>query len=78
VSKIKKYGSGVRHRRFYEKTITTQTELNYITDYVHYNPVKHGLIERAKDWEYSSFKKLAKNGFYDEDWCDFSQLEDFG
>ncbi len=77
-SKIKKHESGVWHRRFYEKTITTQTELNHITDYVHFNPVKHGLVERAKDWEYSSFRKFVKHGFYDEDWCDFSQIEDFG
>jgi len=77
-SKIKKHESGVWHRRFYEKTITRQKELNHITDYIHYNPVKHGLVQRAIDWEFSSFRKFVNAGFYDEGWCDFSESEDYG
>ena len=77
-SKINKNESGVWHRRFYEKTLTSQEELNHITDYVHFNPVKHGLVQRAVDWEYSSFRKFVKGGFYQEDWCDFSENEDYG
>lgn len=77
-SKINKNESGVWHRRFYEKTITTQKELNHITDYVHYNPVKHGLVKCANDWELSSFRKFVRHGFYDDDWCNFSEIEDFG
>ncbi len=77
-SKINKHESGVWHRRFYEKTLTSQEELNHITDYVHYNPVKHGLVQRAVDWEYSSFRKFVRDGFYQEDWCDFSENVDYG
>ncbi len=77
-SKINKHESGVWHRRLYEKTITSQKELNHITDYVHYNPVKHGLVQRAIDWDYSSFNKFVKNGFYERDWCNFSESVDYG
>jgi putative transposase len=77
-SKINKNESGVWHRRFYEKTIITQKELNHITDYLHYNPVKHGLVKCANDWEFSSFRKFVKDEFYDVNWCEFSEIEDFG
>ena len=77
-SKVRKHESGVWHRRFYEKTITKQKELNYITDYIHYNPVKHALVYSAIDWDFSSFRKFVKNGYYDKDWCDFSETEDYG
>lgn len=77
LSKINKHESGVWHRRFYEKTVTSQKELNHVTDYVHYNPVKHGLTERAIDWKFSSFKKFVRDGFYDELWCDFTERVDY-
>ena len=32
--------------------------------------MKHHNIT-PKDWEYSSFKKFVKNGYYDIDWCNF-------
>ena len=67
---------GIFQRRYYEHTITSQEELNNHIDYIHYNPVKHGYVERVKDWEYSSFHRFVKNGFYDENWCDFSNIKD--
>ena len=40
-------------------------------DYIHYNSMKHYNIA-PKDWEYSSFRKFVKNGFYNLDWCNFN------
>ncbi len=77
-SKIKKGESGVWHRRFYEHTIRHQEELNHITDYIHYNPVKHQYVERVRDWQYSSFLKFVDNGYYDKNWCDFTECVDYG
>lgn len=37
-------------------------------DYLHFNPVKHGLVKRVKDWPYSTFHRFVKNGFYLPDW----------
>ncbi len=37
-------------------------------DYVHINPVKHGMVSRVQDWPYSTFHLLAKDGFYPVDW----------
>ena len=36
--------------------------------YIYYNPIKHGLVERVTDWEYSSFHRCVRQGFYSEDW----------
>lgn len=77
-SKIKKGESGVWHRRFYEHTIKSQEELNHITDYIHYNPVKHGYVKSVKDWQYSSFMKFVKKGYYDKKWSDFTESIDYG
>ena len=37
-------------------------------DYIHYNPVKHGLVTRPAAWMYSSFHKFVRQGIYDPDW----------
>ncbi|TWT63974.1 hypothetical protein Pan54_47340 [Rubinisphaera italica] len=37
-------------------------------DYIHYNPVKHQLVECPKDWEATSFHRWVKQGVYPDDW----------
>lgn len=67
---------GIFQRRYYEHTIVDENELNAIIDYIHYNPVKHGYVKKVKGWEYSSFHRFVKDGYYDENWCDFSKCEE--
>ncbi len=38
-------------------------------DYIHFNPVKHGLVRRARDWPWSSFMRYVELGEYDIDWA---------
>ena len=59
-------------RRYYEHTIRDEEDLYRHIDYIHYNPVKHGLALSPKDWKFSSFMKFVKLGFYDIDWCNFN------
>jgi len=33
-----------------------------LVDYVHFNPVKHGLVSNAKDWPFSSFSARWPGG----------------
>jgi len=33
-------------------------------DYIHYNPVKHGLVDCVEDYPWSSFHRFAKTGEY--------------
>ena len=37
-------------------------------DYCYFNPVKHGYVDKVKDWAFSSFHRDVKKGFYDESW----------
>ena len=39
-------------------------------DYIHYNLVKHGLVKRASDWQYSSIHRYIKLNILDNNWGD--------
>ena len=67
-SQFKKKEKGVWQRRYYEHTIRDESDLNAHLDYIHYNPVKHGLAQNVKDWEFSSFDKFVEMGNYDHNW----------
>jgi putative transposase len=38
-------------------------------DYIHFNPVKHGLAAHAADWPFSSFVTCVRLGMYPGDWA---------
>src|SRR3569832_2263566 len=46
-----------------------ETDFHAHMDYVHYNPVKHGLVKRVRDWRYSTFHRLVEQGVYPLDWA---------
>ena len=55
-------------RRFWEHWIHNEGDLIRHIDYIHYNPVKHGLVPRVCDWESSSFHDYVRKGYYDLAW----------
>jgi putative transposase len=38
-------------------------------DYIHINPVKHGLVGQVVDWPYSTFHRYVERGVYAKDWA---------
>lgn len=54
--------------RFWEHTIRDDKDFAHHVDYIHYNPVKHGLVTRIIDWPYSSFHRYVNAGVYPPDW----------
>jgi len=36
-------------------------------NYIHLNPVKHGLVQRVSEWPWSSFHRFVKMGHYEPD-----------
>ena len=72
-SRKNKKEKDIWQRRYWEHTIQNEVELNKLTDYIHYNPVKHRYVKMAKEWQYSSFMKYVKQGLYEENWCDFTE-----
>lgn len=64
----RKKEQAVWQRRFWEHLIRDEKDFIHHVEYIHYNPVKHGLVESPKDWEYSSFHRYVKQGKYSLDW----------
>ena len=54
--------------RFWDHVIRNEDDLKQHLDYIHYNPVKHGLTAKPREYCYSSFKEFLAQGLYDEDW----------
>ncbi|TAD78407.1 MAG: transposase [Oscillatoriales cyanobacterium] len=68
-SRRKHRESDVWQRRFWEHTIRDEVELEDCLNYIHYNPVKHGLVSCPHDWGYSSFRQWVEKGHYPTDWA---------
>lgn len=60
---------GIWQRRFWEHCIKGEQDLARHVDYVHVNPVKHGYVERASDWPYSSIHRYIRQGMLTPDWA---------
>lgn len=61
-------GRGVWQPRFWEHTCRDEDDLKRCVDYIHWNPVKHGLVSRVRDYPWSSFQRFVLMGEYSEDW----------
>jgi len=58
----------VWQRRYWEHLIRDDGDLQRHVEYIHYNPVKHGLVRAPIEWRYSSFHNYVRNGMYTSDW----------
>jgi putative transposase len=68
VSRQIKGERGVLQRRYFEHTVRDEADLKRCVDYVHINPLKHGLVKRVVDWPWSSFHRYVTLGEYSPDW----------
>ncbi len=59
---------GVWQRRYWEHQIRDDADWARHVDYIHFNPVKHGLVQRACDWPHSSFHRFVAAGRLPADW----------
>jgi putative transposase len=67
-SKVGKRERGLWHRRYWEHAIRSDADLERHVDYIHFNPVKHGLVSRVRDWPHSSFHRYVERGTLPRDW----------
>jgi putative transposase len=65
---MEKRERSVWQRRFFEHTVRDERDLRRCVDYVHVNPLKHGLVDRVPDWPWSSFHRYVRLGEYSSDW----------
>lgn len=68
VSRQFKGERGVWQRRGYEHACRDESDLKRCVDYLHANPLKHGLVDCVRDWPWSSFHRYVRLGEYDADW----------
>jgi putative transposase len=55
-------------RRYWEHACRDQDDVNRCIDYLHWNPVKHGLVRRVRDYPHSSFHRFVRMGAYPMEW----------
>ncbi|MBD3233374.1 MAG: transposase [candidate division Zixibacteria bacterium] len=55
-------------RRYWEHTIRDSEDFKRHLDYIHFNPVKHGYVDKPSKWRWSSFNKWLESGEYSQDW----------
>ena len=67
-SKLAKREKGLWQRRCWEHAMRDEGDLSRHVDYIHFNPVKHGLVSRPCDWPHSSFHRYVARGFLPLDW----------
>ena len=67
-SKRKNRESTLWQRRYWEHQIRDELDFEKHLDYIHYNPVKHGLCEHVSAWPYSTFHRYLTLGTYSIDW----------
>ena len=60
---------GFWQQRFWEHTIRDEEDFRRHADYIHYNPVKHGLVECPHGWAWSTFGAWVARNLYEEAWC---------
>jgi putative transposase len=59
---------GLWQRRYWEHAVRDETDLQRHIDYIHFNPVKHGLVSRVADWPHSSFHQYVRREELPADW----------
>jgi putative transposase len=75
ITRQRKREQAVWQRRFWEHQLRDEDDFVRHCDYIHYNPVSHGLVKAPRDWIYSSFHRAVHWGWYTEDWGSDGAME---
>ncbi len=68
---------GIWQRRYWEHLIRDEKDYARHVDYIHYNPVKHGYVESAVDWQFSTIHKYIEKGVLATNWgCEHNLIDD--
>jgi putative transposase len=64
----KRHERAIWQRRFWEHCIRDDRDFAAHVAYCYLNPVKHGLVERVRDWPHSTFHRDVRLGRQEPDW----------
>ncbi len=62
--------------RFWAHLITDEKDYENHVNYIHYNPVKHGLVDKAIGWPWTSLHRMVKAGTIPPDWGEQINIPD--
>lgn len=62
-------------RSYWDHVIRDERDFLNHLHYIHYNPVKHGLVSRPLDYPHTSFHEYLKRGWYTPDWGEIEPEE---
>ena len=68
-AKVRDGRRGVWQPKFYEHTIRDEDDFVAHVEYVHFNPVKHRLVDYPDEWLQSSFGEYVGRGIYPAACC---------
>ncbi|MFG6489199.1 transposase [Roseateles sp. BYS78W] len=74
-SRASKGERGLWQRPYWEHLVRADADFERHVDYIHFNPVKHGWVERAADWPRSSIHRFIRDGVVDASWASVSGVE---
>ena len=77
-SRVAKGEWGIWQRRYWEHLIRDDCDFERHVDYIHYNPVKHGYVQRVADWPWSSFHRYVRQDVLPADWAGSSGMDGDG
>ena len=60
-------------KRFWDHIIRSEQDLKNHLDYIHWNPLKHGLVDEPEKWFWSSYSNWIKLGLYENGWGRFEK-----
>ncbi|MDB5564313.1 MAG: hypothetical protein JWP84_879 [Tardiphaga sp.] len=64
--------------RFWEHTIHDEHDFERCANYIHFNPVKHGLVSSPIAWPYTSLDRYVRAGILPRDWGGDGRNDAFG
>jgi len=67
-SRLRHRERAIWQRRYWEHTCRDEDDLKRCVEYMHWNPVKHGLVRSVNEYPWSSFHRFVREGEYDPDW----------
>ena len=67
-TRTRKKQQAIWQHRFWEHMIRNEQDYQHHVEYIHYNPVKHGLVKQASDWPYSSLHQYINDGIVPRNW----------
>jgi putative transposase len=67
-ARVAKREQALWQHRYWEHMLRDETDFVRHVEYIHFNPVKHGLAASSLDWPHSSFRRYVDAGIYASDW----------